>query len=185
MKLRPKQHGLPLAVARGLGSVPVSGLPDSGGGNSSHAHRAAHLRAVSRQLVGVAAGRAGALRVRLHETSLFHNLWKLWRRSVCLLEQCLLSASMAHGGLYFTLETERHRLWQPRGVGGQPHGSVHGPAAGVASGCVDHAHCVPCPVRPGAGQCLGTDWFCRRLGSFCGGAFPLRSFFIAISTIEA
>ena len=68
-----------------------------------------------KHLVRVAAGRAGALRVRLHETSLFHNLWKLWRRSVCLLEQCLLSASMAHGGLYFTLETERHRLWQPRG----------------------------------------------------------------------
>lgn len=88
-----------------------------------------------KHLVRVAAGRAGALRVRLHETSLFHNLWK--------------------------------------------------PAAGVASRRVGHAHCVPCPVRPGAGQCLGTDWFCRRLGSFCGGAFPFRSFFIAISTIEA
>ena len=75
-----------------------SRLPDSGCRNSSH----------------VAAGRVGAMRVRLHQTSLTHNLWKLWRRSVCLLEQCLLSASMAHGGFYFTLETERDRLWQPR-----------------------------------------------------------------------
>lgn len=67
-----------------------------------------------KHLVKVAAGRVGAMRVRLHQTSLTHNLWKLWRRSVCLLEQCLLSASMAPGGLYFTLETERDRLWQPR-----------------------------------------------------------------------
>lgn len=76
-----------------------SRLPDSGCRNSSH----------------VAAGRVGAMRVRLHQTSLTHNLWKLWRRRVCLLEQCLLSASMAHGGFYFTLETVgRDRLWQPR-----------------------------------------------------------------------
>ena len=40
-----------------------------------------------------------------------------------LLEQCLQSASMAHGGLYFTLETAKDRLWQPRGdwVAGTAH----------------------------------------------------------------
>ena len=35
-----------------------------------------------KNLVRVAAGRVGSLCVRLHETSLTHNLWKLWRRSV-------------------------------------------------------------------------------------------------------
>ena len=32
--------------------------------------------------VRAAAGRVGHLRVRLHRTSLVHNLWKLWRRSI-------------------------------------------------------------------------------------------------------
>ena len=68
-----------------------------------------------KRLVRVAAGRVGAMRLRLHRTFLFQNLWKLRRRSVCLLEQCLLSACMAHGGMHFTLETARDRLWQPRG----------------------------------------------------------------------
>lgn len=68
-----------------------------------------------KRLVRVAAGRVDHMRVRLHRTSLVHNLWKLWRRSVALLEECLLSASMARGGVYFTLETAKYRLWSPRG----------------------------------------------------------------------
>lgn len=67
-----------------------------------------------KRLVRVAAGRVGHMRVRLHRTSLVHKLWKLWRRSVALLEECLVSASMARGGVYFTLETAKYRLWSPR-----------------------------------------------------------------------
>lgn len=72
-----------------------------------------------KHLVKVAAGRVGSMRARLHHTSLVHslvrNLWKLWRRSVALLEECLVSVTMARGGVYFTLETAKDRLWQPRG----------------------------------------------------------------------
>ena len=68
-----------------------------------------------KHLVKLAAGRVGSMRARLHHTSLVHclvrNLWKLWRRSVALLEECLVSATM---GVYFTLETAKDRLWQPR-----------------------------------------------------------------------
>lgn len=58
-------------------------------------------------LVRAAAGRVGHLPV--------HNLWKLWRRSIGLLEECLVSMSRASPGTYFTLETSKYRLWAPRG----------------------------------------------------------------------
>ena len=116
------------------------------------------------------------MRVRLHQTSLTHNLWKLWRRSVCLLEQCLLSASIRRALLHSgdwegppVAAAER-----PRGTGApcrcaakQPHGRLYGFTFGVASRGVDHAPGVPCPLRTGASERLGTHWFRRRLGSVC------------------
>ena len=68
-----------------------------------------------KRLVRVAARRVGHMRVRSHRASLVHNSPKARRRSVALLEECLVFASMARGGVYFTLETAKYRLWSPRG----------------------------------------------------------------------
>lgn len=61
-------------------------------------------------LVRAAAGRVGHMRVRLHRTSLVHNLWKLWRRSVALLEECLVPISMARGGILYFRDSQMPSL---------------------------------------------------------------------------
>lgn len=73
-----------------------------------------------------------------------------------LLEQCLQSASMAHGGLYFTLETAKDRLWQPRGDGTpcrrpwrESHDRFHGRTAGLGAGDMDVPSVAPHPLRTG------------------------------------
>ena len=68
-----------------------------------------------KMLVRQAAGQVGQARVHLNETSLAHNLYKLWRRGICVLETCLTEMATVHGGIYWTMETQRHCLWQPRG----------------------------------------------------------------------
>ena len=51
----------------------------------------------------------------MHPTSLFENLWKLWRRGVVVLESRLITAATSYGGVFWQLETSVARLWPPRG----------------------------------------------------------------------
>lgn len=68
-----------------------------------------------KQLVRIAAGQLGHAEVRVHPTSLFENLWKLWRRGVVVLETRLMAAATNYGGVFWQLETSLARMWPPRG----------------------------------------------------------------------
>ena len=116
--------------------------------------------------------RVGHMRVRLHRTSLVHKLWKLWRRSVALLEECLVSASMARGGVYFTLETAKYRLWSPRHQSTARTPMVAFMDLLLIWGLdVWTSHCLrPDPLRTGASQHLGVDRLGRRVAGLCGGS---------------
>ena len=68
-----------------------------------------------KKLVWKASGLLGHDEVRVHPTSLFENLWKLWRRGVVVLESRLITAATSYGGVFWQLETSVARLWPPRG----------------------------------------------------------------------
>lgn len=67
-----------------------------------------------KQSVRQASGRLGYHRIRLHPT-LVHNVYKLWRRTICVLEAALDGCAQAHGGIWWSLETRQDRLFAPRG----------------------------------------------------------------------
>ena len=62
-----------------------------------------------------ASGRLGYTRVHVHRASLVvRNVYKLWRRTICVLESCLEGCVRTHGGIWWALEARRDRLFAPR-----------------------------------------------------------------------
>jgi len=99
----------------------------------------------------------GHAEVHVHPTSLFENLWKLWRRGVCTLESLLATAGTTYDGVFWQLETTATRMWPPRGqrVPDEEKAEVlaDSPLAGcrdlLASGLHLYCLCTRCQVRYG------------------------------------
>ena len=129
-------------------------------------------------LLRAAAGRVGHLRVRLHRTSLVHNLWKLWRRSIpafsrsawCPCPWRVLGRTSQSTGSGLRVATGSHR---PDVLLASPMAPFMDLLLNLGPWHLDLAPPAPSSVRTGAGQHVGADRRSRRLASPRGGA-PTR-----------
>ena len=114
-----------------------------------------------KKLVWKASGLLGHDEVRVHPTSLFENLWKLWRRGVVVLESRLITAATSYGGVFWQLETSVARLCrrgkQGRSPGRQPPGGLPGPCCCLGLGRALEPHALSGAPRLRSDGCLGAD----------------------------